>query len=31
MTPPRRVKDLIAYSVSQPYFDVRRHLGVTVA
>lgn len=31
MTPPRRVKDLVAYSVSQPYFDVRRHLGVTVA
>lgn len=31
MTPPRRVKDLIAYSVSPPYFEVRRHLGITVA
>lgn len=31
MTPARRVKDLVAYSVSPAYFEVRRHLGITVA
>jgi golgin subfamily B member 1 len=25
-----RLRDLLAYSVSEPYFQVRRHLGVTI-
>ena len=26
----QRVQDLVAYSVSPAYYEVRRHLGITV-